>query len=158
MQNKQWKTYTFWILLAEAAGALSGLLSRAGIERYNETVMKPELAPPAILFPIVWVVLYALMGIGVARVSLTGSGEVSAQGIRLFLTQLAVNFLWSIIFFNFQAWGFALLWLFLLWVLVVGMTLTFWEADKGAALLQIPYLLWLTFAGYLNLMVLLLNR
>ncbi len=158
MQKRPWKTYAFWILLAEVAGALAGLLSRAGIERYNETVMKPELAPPAILFPIVWVILYALMGIGVARVSLTGEGEVKAQGIRLFLTQLAVNFLWSIIFFNFQAWGFALLWLLLLWVLIVWMTFTFWEADKLAALLQIPYLLWVIFAGYLNLMVLLLNR
>lgn len=158
MQKKAWKTYGFWILLSELVGILAGLLSREGVRIYNETVIKPELAPPAIVFPIVWAILYALMGIGVARVALSGESQNVTRGIRLFVTQLAVNFLWSIIFFNFQAWGFALFWLLLLWVLVVWMTFTFWETDKLAALLQIPYLLWLSFAGYLNLMVLLLNR
>lgn len=157
MEMKPWKIYTFWIVLSEAVGILSGLLSRAGMQLYRETVIQPSLAPPGFLFPIVWSVLYALMGIGIARVRLKGEGETRQQSTRLFLAQLAVNFLWSIIFFNFQAWGFALMWLLLLWVLVALMMLTFWETDKLAGLLQIPYLLWVTFAGYLNLMVLLLN-
>ena len=157
MEMKPWKIYTFWIGLSEAAGILSGLLSRMGMMLYQETVIQPPLAPPGFLFPIVWTVLYALMGFGIARVRLKGEGETKRQSTRLFLAQLAVNFLWSIIFFNFQAWGFALMWLLLLWVLIALMMLSFWETDKLAGLLQIPYLIWVTFAGYLNLMVLLLN-
>ena len=78
--------------------------------------------------------------------------------MNLFITQLVVNFFWSLIFFNAQAYGFAFLWLLLLWVLVLAMILIFRNIDPLAAYLQIPYLLWLTFAAYLNLGVWFLNR
>ena len=145
-----WKTYLFWIALAEGVGALSGFLSREGMRLYTETAVQPPLSPPPILFPIVWAVLYALMGIGAARVSLTEPGPERSRGLNLFIVQLVVNFFWSLIFFNLSAYGFALFWLCLLWVLASWMTLAFYQVDSIAAWLQIPYLIWLTFAAYLN--------
>ena len=153
-----WKPYVFWILLAEAAGALSGWLSREGSEVFSQTVTQPPLSPPAILFPIVWTILYALMGIGAARVSLAPPSPQRSRGLNLFVIQLVVNFFWSLIFFNAQAYGFAFLWLLLLWVLVLRMILAFRQVDPLAAWLQIPYLLWLTFAAYLSFGVWYLNR
>lgn len=153
-----WKPYVFWILLAEAVGALSGWLSREGSEVFSQTVIQPPLSPPAILFPIVWTILYALMGIGAAQVSLTPSSPERSRSLNLVVIQLVVNFFWSLIFFNAQAYGFAFLWLLLLWVLVLLMILAFRKVDPLAAWLQIPYLLWLTFAAYLSFGVWYLNR
>ena len=150
--------YIFWIGLAEGVGLLSGLLSRSATSTFGETVIQPPLSPPAIVFPIVWTVLYALMGIGVARVSLAPDRPARSQGLNLFVTQLIVNFFWPLIFFNAGAYGFAFLWLLLLLALVILMTLEFRKTDPLAAALQIPYLLWLLFAAYLNFGVWRLNR
>jgi tryptophan-rich sensory protein len=98
------------------------------------------------------------MGIGAARISMTPPSRERSLGLNLFIIQLAVNFFWSLIFFNAQAYGLALIWLLLLWVLVLLMILAFRKTDQTAAWLQIPYLLWLTFAAYLNAGVWLLNR
>lgn len=158
MKKQQWKTYTFWILLAEGVGALSGWLTREGTNSYQQTTVQPPLSPPAIVFPIVWTILFALMGIGAARVYLSPASGPRSRGLLLFFVQLAFNFLWSILFFNLQAFGFAFIWLVALWLLIAWMSVTFWQVDKTAALLQIPYLLWVAFAGYLTLGVWLLNR
>ena len=138
-------------------GALSGWLTREGTQLFSETVAKPPLTPPSLVFPIVWGILYALMGIGAARISLTEPSEDRSRGLNLFVAQLIVNFFWSLIFFNAQAYGFAFFWLLLLWGLVLWMTLTFRKVDTIAAWLQVPYLLWLTFAAYLNIGVWRLN-
>ena len=148
--KQRWKVYTFWILLAEGVGALSGWLTRDGMKAYTETIAQPPLSPPSWLFPIVWTILYALMGIGTARVSLSPQSKERSLGLNLFVIQLIVNFFWSPIFFNAQAFGTALLWLILLWLLVLAMILVFRKVDKSAGNIQIPYLLWLTFAAYLN--------
>lgn len=158
MKNSNWKSYAFWIGLSEAVGLLSGYLTRAGTRGYAEMLQKPPLSPPGWVFPVVWTVLYALMGIGAARVSRTPPSPARSRGLNLFVLQLAVNFLWSPIFFNAGAYGFALVWLLLLWGLVLLMILQFRKVDKTAARLQIPYLLWLTFAAYLNYGVWQLNR
>jgi tryptophan-rich sensory protein len=89
---------------------------------------------------------------------LAPSSSDRSNGLNLFIAQLVVNFFWSLIFFNAQAYGFAFLWLLLLWALVLAMILTFRKVDPLAAYLQIPYLLWLSFAAYLNLGVWYLNR
>ena len=102
------------------------------------------------VFPVVWGILYALMGISAARISLAAPSSAKSRGLNLFITQLVVNFFWSLIFFNARAYAFAFLWLLLLWGLVLWMILTFRKVDPAAAWLQIPYLLWLTFAAYLN--------
>ena len=153
MKKANWKTYAFWILTAEAVGGLSGLLSREGIKLFNATAAQPPLSPPQWVFPVVWGILYALMGVSAARIAMTET----RSGLNLFATQLIVNFFWSLLFFNARAYGFAALWLALLWVLVVLMILAFRKADKPAALLQLPYLLWLSFALYLNIGVWYLN-
>lgn len=113
-------------------------------------------APPGWLFPVVWTALFILMGIGAARVYIAG-GPYRSVSLALFFTQLAVNFCWSIFFFRLEARLFAFVWLLLLLTLVLFMTAEFKKSDKTAALLQIPYILWLCFAGYLNLVIYLLN-
>lgn len=150
MLKKNWKTYAFWIIGTLLVGGLSGFLSRGGMENFEQTVVQPPLSPPMVLFPIVWTILYALMGIGAARIYLNGGEVGKNRCLNLYVVQLVVNFFWSLIFFNAAAYGFALLWLLLLLGLVVLMTLCFWQTDRLAALLQIPYILWLLFAAYLN--------
>lgn len=157
MKQKNWKVYAVWIGLSVAVGVLSGLLSRPGMEGFRETVVQPPLSPPAFLFPVVWTVLYVLMGISAARVWLTEPSELRSQGINLFIAQLVINFFWSLIFFDARSFPLAFLWLLLLWGLVAWMIITFRQVDSKAALLQVPYLLWLTFAAYLSAGVWLLN-
>ena len=156
--KKTWKTYAIWILATEAVGALSGWLSRDGMQLYSESIIQPPLSPPSFLFPIVWGILYALLGIGAARIYMAEPSKIRSKGLNIYFTQLIVNFFWSLIFFNAQAFGFAFIWLQLLWLLVLWMILVFYKTDPIAALLQIPYLVWLTFAAYLNFGVWYLNR
>lgn len=150
MKRKNWKVYAFWIGLSLGVGMLSGLLSRPGMEGFQETVAQPPLSPPAILFPIVWTLLYTLMGISAARIWLSEPSELRSRSINLFIAQLVVNFFWSLIFFDARSFPLAFLWLLLLWGLVAWMIITFRKIDPRAALLQAPYLLWLTFAAYLS--------
>ena len=158
MKKGTWKTYAAWILLAEAVGALSGWLTRDGVKIYEESIVQPPLSPPSWVFPAVWVILFALMGIGAARIYLAPPSKERTRSLILFGVQLAFNFAWSIIFFNFQAFGFALIWLLILWLLILWMILSFSKVDFPAAWLQIPYFLWVTFAAYLNYGVWLLNE
>ena len=158
MKNKPWKNYVFWIVLTEAVGFLSGFLTREGTKIYAETIIKPPLSPPAIVFPIVWVILYALMGYCAARVSLTRPSKDRRTAIYFYVAQLVFNFFWSIIFFNAQAFLFAFFWLVALWGLILATIISFRKVDRLAGNLLIPYLVWVTFAGYLNLGVWLLNR
>ena len=157
MKNKNWKTYLFWIVLTEAVGGLSALLTRQGMEIYKATVVKPPLSPPMIAFPIVWAILYALMAIAVARTQLKGESALQEKCLLIYILQLGFNFCWSIFFFNLQKFGFAFVWLMVLWGLIIWMILTFRKVDKMAAWLIVPYLLWVTFAAYLNAGVYLLN-
>ena len=146
-----------WIALTEAVGALAGFLSREGTRLYNLSAVKPALSPPGVVFPIVWVILYALMGVGARRVAAAPPSRERTAGMRLVWIQLAFNFLWSLLFFNLRAYGFAFVWLVVMWLLILTMTLTWRRVDRTAAALQIPYLIWVAFAGYLNLGVWLLN-
>lgn len=131
---------------------IAGALSRDGMLAFLQSGAQSPLSPPPVVFPIAWTALYALMGIGIAQVKLYGSGK-TGRAQNLFLIQLGVNFLWPLIFFNAQAYGLALLWLFLLLGLVLAMTLEFRRQYPRAGLLQIPYLLWLCFAAVLNFSV-----
>ena len=146
---KKGKVYAFWILLCQAVGALAGYLSKDGIAIYQAGV-KPPISPPGAVFAIVWTILYLLMGIGAARVTLTEPGIPRSRGLNLMVVQLAVNFCWPLLFFNLRVYSFALLWLLLLLALAVLMSIAFYRADKKAGLLQIPYIAWLCFAAVLN--------
>ena len=153
-----WKPYASWVLASEAVGAASGFLIRKGIALYNASAVKPPLSPPPIVFPVVWTALYALMGVGMARVSLSAKGKQRRDALRAFWTQLALNFCWSILFFKLGAYGAAFFCLMALWAAILWTISAFRRADLAAARLQLPYLLWVTFAGYLNLGVWILNR
>ena len=158
MNKVGFKRYALWIALSEAVGALSGFLTRDAMRLYEMMTEKPPLTPPGIVFPIVWTVLYALMGIGAARISVQGERSSRRMALTVFFAQLFFNFLWSIIFFNLQRYGLAFVWLLILLVLIVWMTVLFARLDRIAALLQIPYVLWVSFALYLNFAVWQLNR
>ena len=158
MKTAPWKTYALWILAVEAVGALSGILTREGTELYRQGMInKPPLSPPGAVFPIVWGILFLLMGVSAARIYRTPASPARSRGLCIFFLQLIFNFFWSILFFQFQAYGFAFLWLAVLWGLILWMILAFRRTDPLAARLQIPYLLWVSFAAYLNLGVWLLN-
>ena len=157
MNWKKWKPYLISAGIALGVGALSGLLSMGGMRDYAESVAKPTLTPPGWLFPVAWTILYTLMGISSTRIWLTPKSDARDRGLNLYVVQLIVDFFWSLIFFNAQAFGFAAIWLILLIALVVLMIYQFYKVNKRAALLQIPYLLWLLFALYLNIGVWTLN-
>ena len=157
MKKFPWKVYGAWVLLAEGVGGLSGWLTRQGMKLYAEQIVQPPLSPPAVVFPVVWAVLYALMGVSAARVWLAPPSDDRRLGLRLFAGQLAFNFFWSIFFFNLQWFGFALVWLVAFWALIAAMVLVFYRVELLAARLQLPYLAWVAFAGYLNAGVWLLN-
>ncbi len=155
---KKIKPYIISVAIALGVGALSALFTRNNMDIYDR-IKTPPLAPPGILFPIVWTVLYTLMGISSAIIYTKGKNENIPvyDALKIYGIQLAVNFFWSIIFFNAEAFLFAFIWIILLWVLIIKMIKSFYEIDKLAAYLQIPYLLWVTFAAYLNLAIYLLN-
>lgn len=153
------KPYVISIAIALAVGGLSALLTSGNMNLYSE-ITQPPLAPPAILFPIVWTILYTLMGISAAMIyneRRTQPREVS-QALIVYTINLFLNFFWSIIFFNMRAFLFSFIWLILLWITILIMIIKFYKIKPVAGLLQIPYLLWVTFAGYLNLAIYLLNR
>lgn len=152
MEKSKKKIYAGYILAALAAGGLSALLTKNGMEQFA-MLEQPIFSPPGWIFPVVWTVLYILMGISAAMVSLAGGKDQ----LRIFWVQLAVNFFWSIFFFGQQWYFFSFVWLVLLFVLVAIMILQFWKISPKAAALQLPYLCWLAFAGYLNLGIALLN-
>lgn len=138
-------------------GAVAAFISGGGMEVF-ESVNQPPLSPPGWLFPIVWTILYTLMGISSYWIMTSGAKEEEIyKAISLYWYQLAVNFLWPTFFFNFRWYLFSFFWLVLLWVLVLVMILRFWRIDRKAAYINIPYLVWLTFAGYLNLGIWWLN-
>lgn len=132
-------------------GALAALLSGGGMRTF-ESLNQPPLSPPGRLFPIVWTILYALMGIASYLVLVSGKNkEEIRKAILVYAYQLVVNFLWPTFFFNFGWYLFSFFWLVLLWGLILIMILRFYKISEKAAYLLIPYLLWVTFAGYLNL-------
>ena len=137
-------------------GALAGFLTKDSLANVYPLLEKSSLTPPGWVFPIAWTVLYLLMGIGMALVEARGGPERS-RALTLFGIQLALNFGWSLLFFNSGGYFSALLCLILLEVLILAMAGSFATVSRLAARLQIPYLLWVAFAGYLNAAVWVLN-
>lgn len=150
-------TYIVFILITLGVGLLSAVLTGDNMATF-ETLQKPPLSPAENVFPIVWTILFILMGISAALIWLSDAPKSTKNKlITLYFVQLAVNFFWSIIFFNLNAYLFAFAWLVLLWVLILFMIVLFKRVSKLSAWLLLPYLLWVTFAGYLNLAIWVLN-
>ena len=150
------KILIFSLLIPLAIGGLSGFLTRNAMHLYT-TLNQPPLAPPSWLFPVVWTVLYILMGISFYKILLSGSPQTS-RALILYGLQLFLNFIWPLVFFLGENYLIAFIILVLLWYVVLQMIQSFYDIDPLAGLLQIPYLIWLTFAGYLNIMIYFLNR
>lgn len=152
-----WKKLALAVAIPLAVGGLSALLTMDNMVMFD-AVKKPPLAPPKWLFPVAWTVLYVLMGIASYSVFTADapSGKKRASLI-VYAISLAFNFLWSIIFFNLDNYLLAFVWLCALWLLIVIVTVRFFGISKKAGRLMLPYILWVSFAGYLNYGIYLLN-
>lgn len=152
-----WKQLLLCIAIPLAVGGLSAFLTSDNM-RLFEQIQKPPLSPPALLFPIVWTILYVLMGIA-SYLVLRSNKENQQVGsaLKAYGLQLVFNFFWSLIFFNAEAYLFSFIWLVIMWVLIIITIIRFYRISKPAGYLMIPLLIWVTFAGYLNLAIYFLN-
>ena len=156
MKTRKIITYTACILGTLLVGTIAALASRKGFALYPY-LTQPFLSPPAWLFPVVWSILYILMGISFARI-LTHKSDMRGDAVFSYAAQLFVNFWWPILFFAWQLRLTALFWLLLLLILILIMIDRFAKIDLAAARVNIPYVLWTLFAIYLNLSSYLLNK
>lgn len=137
-------------LIPLAIGGISGIATAAGIKSWYLTLNKPFFNPPNYLFGPVWTILYLLMGLSFYLILQTPKNELRTKAIAIFCVQLGLNFLWSFLFFKFQLVGIAFIEILLIWASILTMIFTFYKLNKTAALLQIPYLMWVSFASILN--------
>ena len=149
-QRIQWKPLLICLAIPLAVGGLSALITKNGMEAFA-ALRQPPLSPPGWVFPVVWTILYVLMGLACYRF------RADAVSVRLYAGQLLLNFLWPVLFFSAAVRLLALIELLLLWGLVLWLLLRCYDRDRRAFWLLVPYQLWLTFAAYLNFGVLLLN-
>lgn len=146
IKKVNWKCLIISIAIPLIVGGLSALLTKNNMKEYLQ-LSKPNFAPPGIVFPIVWTVLFILMGISSYMVFNSG---LEKYNVIIYSVQLIFNFFWTIIFFNYNAYKLSFIWILLLWILVVTMIILFSRTNKIAAYLQIPYLLWISYAAILN--------
>jgi len=153
----EWKKLLICLGIPLAVGGLSALLSFGGMSEF-ETLNQPPLSPPGWLFPVVWTILYLLMGYASYRVLTSGAEpQKIRQALILYGAQLFFNFLWTPVFFGLEWRLVAFLILLVLWVLIYLTMKAFSDIDELAGTLLLPYILWVTFAGYLNLGIYFLN-
>ncbi len=146
----RWKLLIPCVLLPLAVGALSAWLTRENMAMFD-ILRKPPFAPPRWLFPVAWTILYALMGVASYLVLTSAAPRIEKRNaLTLYGIQLAVNFFWPLLFFGLSWYLGALAWLILLWVLILATLLRFSRIRETAGNLLLPYLLWVTFAAYLN--------
>lgn len=154
MKNKTPGTFIISILIPVAVGSVSSLLS--GNMSVYQSLNKPPLSPPGFIFPVVWTILYILMGVSSYIIYLSQS-PTREKALKIYAVQLAINFFWSILFFRFSQYFLSFLWLVLLIAAIIIMIKQFYQIHPSAALLQVPYLLWCIFAAWLNFMIFYLN-
>ncbi len=154
----KWITLILNLMVPLITGGISGFLTRNAMKDYGQ-LNQPPLSPPSSVFPVVWTALFLLMGVSAYLVTVkrsSGLKNFDLPGIYWF--QLAVNFIWPLIFFNLAAYSLAFIWLLLLIVLVIRMIMEFSRISPASGRLQLPYLITLVFAGYLNAGIWFLNR
>ena len=155
--KRNWKQLLIALAIPLAVGGLGALLS-GGMDTY-QTLNQPPLSPPGWVFPIVWSILYLLMGYASYRVLESGAPkEEIRNALILYGLQLAANFIWPLLFFGGGWFLAAFLWLIVLWVLIFLTIRAFSQIDETAGNLLIPYILWVSFAAYLNFGIYLLNE
>ena len=157
-KRPDWKKLIISILIPLTVGGAAALIANGSFKDF-EALNKPPLAPPAWAFPAAWTLLYILMGIAAYLVYCSEKypGRIE-RALTFYAVQLFMNFCWTLIFFNLKLYLAAFIWLVLLWGAIAGTALLFRFISKPAGSLMLPYLAWVTFAGYLNLGVYILNR
>ena len=152
-----WRRLIFCLLVPLGVGGLAAFLTRNQMDLF-EAINKPMLTPPAWLFPVVWSLLYLLMGFASYRIAHADKPTAyKNRTLILYAVQLFFNFVWSLIFFNQRLFGLALVWIVVLWGLVLWLTVRAFFTDRVAFWCLVPYLLWVTFASYLTWMIYRLN-
>ena len=146
------------ILVPLFIGGFSGMLTAGEIPNWYATLQRPSFSPPNAVFGPVWTLLYLLMGISFYRIWMKPLSPSRTRAMVFFAVQLVLNFFWSLIFFRWHSIGLALVEILLLWATLLGMIIVFNRVDKAAALMNIPYLLWVSFATVLNAGYFWLNR
>ena len=154
MRKNRLSDLLLFVVGSELVGVLSAVVLGGRFGEFYGTLVKPPFSPPGWIFPIVWAVLYALMGLSAYKIGVRGDPR---NELRVYYAQLAVNFLWSPVFFGLRKLWWAAAVLTVLIVLVLIMTVRFGKIRRSAALLNIPYLLWLIYAAYLNFGTAILN-
>ena len=153
----KWKKLFVCIVIPLAVGGLSAFLSGNSMDTFN-SLNKPPLAPPGWLFPVFWTILFILMGIASYLVLMSGKPRQTVRNaLTVYGIQLIVNFFWPILFFNLVLYLLSFIWLIALWILILTTYILFRRISKTSGYLLIPYLIWVAFAGYLNLSIYLLN-
>lgn len=151
---KKIKPYILFPAATLAAGGLAALIA-GGTEIYKY-IERPPLSPPSWLFPVVWTVLYILIGVAAAIVYSSNDLD-KGKALKFYWLQLAVNMIWPILFFGFRMFAFSIIWLILLILLAAVTTVKFFEIEKTAGCLMLPYIVWCLFALYLNFGIAILN-
>lgn len=159
VMNIKLKPFLKQLFIPLAVGTVAGFLNRNATKQFNETAVQPAFAPPAWLFPVVWTVLYILMGVSAYIVEENAPRtNLRTSAFAVYYLQLFFNFLWTFIFFMFNAYFFAFIWIIILWLLIIVMITLFYKIQPMAGILQIPYFLWVSFATVLNFAIYRLNR
>ena len=161
--NKETKSkitaFIIAVTIPLATGGFSAFLTRNNMDIYEE-IITPPLSPPSFLFPVVWTVLYFLMGVSAAFIwkKRKENKEETETALLIYAASLVFNFIWSLIFFNSRMYLFSFIWLIALLILIITTIIKYKKLSSAAAYIQIPYALWVTFAGYLNFGIFILNR
>lgn len=158
MENIKWLTLIGCIAAVLTTGFISGIATAKGMDGWFDTLVKPSFNPPSYLFGPVWTALYILMGIGLYLILQTPASTVRSTALLVFGLQLALNFAWSFLFFYFHRPDLALVEILILWVFILLMIIQFHKLSATAAMLQLPYLAWVSFATILNAGFWYLNR
>jgi translocator protein len=151
MVAKDYKKLIYSIIICQMAGVVGALFTSSSVSTWYAALTKPALTPPGWVFGPVWTVLYLLMGVALFLIWKKGiKSAISKIAVKVFAIQLALNVLWSILFFGMQKPGLAFIDIVILWLGIVASIYLFYKISKPAAYLLIPYLLWVSFATYLN--------
>ena len=154
-KTKNYLKIILFIIIPLVVGFTSSIITKNSMMIFN-IIKKPPLSPPGILFPIVWSILYIMMGIS-SYLVIESESKLKIKWIIIYSIQLIFNFFWSIIFFKLKQYYFAFIWLLALWILVMILINYSKKINKLLSYFLIPYILWMTFAGYLNIGIALLN-
>ena len=151
----QLKPLVVSLLISLGVGTVASILTSGSYSIY-ENLSKPPLSPPGFIFPVVWIILYILMGISAYLIYISNSDEKNLA-LKFYAVSLGVNFFWPIFFFKFGLFWLAFFWLLLLIFIVAVTLILFKKINPTAAWLWVPYLIWILFASYLNLFTAILN-